>query len=688
MDIQGARQWACSTWTRLFSRRGRANMCGIAGILAVDGRERDLADPLLRMTNRMSHRGPDDEGFVLIDAGGTATSYSGDTTPDGADLVATIPGYPNSHVREAFGRPARLGLGHRRLSILDLSPHGHQPMRTIDGRYWMVYNGEIFNFAEIANELSRLGIRLHGTSDSEILINAYAQWGEACLSRFNGMYAFAIWDQKTRSLFCARDRIGIKPFHYAIVDGVFVFGSDIRSVLASGLVKPRPNMHGIYLSLAFGIAPRPITAFKNIVALEQAHWMRVHSTGKIEKDSYWSVPIDVQQHRMSEDEAVNLLEDELTKSIKLQLNADVDVGTFMSGGIDSTTMSAIAATHQPAIKAYTLANESGAPELDESVNAELTARDYDMRHIIYRVNPDAELASLSRWIDFYEEPYFSLAATDVLSRVAKENGSKVVLNGLGGDELFAGYNWYGFVGIWRKLRRLGPVTRLLAPLLGERSTKLLEVAQTTSADRLHTALYANLTDTERQDLFKLPEAKDWNTIEEIRRIYADGIIFDDPIVAISYMDLKNYIGNHFVHRVDQFTMANSIEGRFPFLDCNLVEASYRIPSRYKLNGKTHKYVLRRVAERYIAPECLAMKKRGFGLPLDRWMKGPLKNVVDAKIDALSQREFMNAAVILRWKEEYGQGKRKFNKIWQLVALELWYEHFFEQDNSAGNTAQN
>jgi asparagine synthase (glutamine-hydrolysing) len=333
-------------------------MCGIAGILNLRHADDLLAAPIQAMTKRMAHRGPDDEGYLLVgSSGATCTFYGNDSAlpPSGQ---GTPPGFPKQHIDKAG--PGFLAFGHRRLSIIDLTECGHQPMCTSDGRYWIVFNGEIYNYREIAADLQREGILLRGHSDTEVLINAYALWGPRCLDRLNGMFAFAIWDDSDKRLFCARDRIGIKPFYFTLCGEKFIFASDIKTIVASGLYEPEPDPEGLYLAMAFGIAPRPKTAFRAIQALPQAHWMLVTESGNIESHRYWSIPVGTQERTMKRTDAIDLLEEQLQASIERRLIADVPVGTFMSGGIDSTTISAIASTVHPGIEAFTLAFEETA----------------------------------------------------------------------------------------------------------------------------------------------------------------------------------------------------------------------------------------------------------------------------------------------------------------------------------------
>jgi len=650
-------------------------MCGIAGILNLRHADTSLAGPVQAMTERMRHRGPDDEGYLLIGASGASSTFYGN---DSAMLPAdqdVPPGFPRQHI-DAAGA-GFLAFGHRRLSIIDLTEHGHQPMCTADGRYWIVFNGEIYNYREIAADLRREGIRLRGHSDTEVLINAYALWGPDCLDRFNGMFAFAIWDNSDRRLFCARDRIGIKPFYFTLCGDNFIFGSDIKTILASGLYEAEPDPEGLYLAMSFGIAPRPKTAFRGIEALPQAHWLLVDENGNVRCSRFWSIPVGTQDHTMSQPDAVNLLEEELRASIERRLIADVPVGTFMSGGIDSTTISAIASTVHPGIEAFTLAFEETASELDEVPQATATSRMYDMKHVIHRVSASAALRNLDQWVEGYEEPYYGIAANHVISEVVAEHGVKVILNGLGGDELFAGYSWYRNVDHWKKARMLGPILRPLAPRLRGKWRLLAESSRIRSADRLHSFLFRRNSDKELHELFSGNATARYDGIELVHDLYADDVEFEDDLEALSFMDLMNYIGNHHVHRIDQFTMAHSIEGRFPFLDHELVEAAFRIPSHLKKNGKTQKFVLREVAKKYIAPECLAMTKKGFSMPIRQWLEGPLRSTVDTKLEALALRDTINNVAVRKWHDEYKRGRRDATKLWHLVALELWYEKFID-----------
>ncbi len=554
-------------------------------------------------------------------------------------------------------------------------------MCTRDGRYWIIFNGEIYNFNELLGLLKRYNIKYYGKSDTEVLLYAYAIWGKKCLEYLNGDFAFAIWDNERRKLFCARDRMGIKPFYYTIQNDQFIFASDIKTIIASGLYLPEPDPEGLYLAMAFGIAPRPLTAFKDIKALKQGTWLEINSSASITTGRYWEIPFGTQEHALSEDAAVELLDYELRKATRLRLIADVPVGTFMSGGIDSTTISAMASCYHPGIKAFTLAYENAVPEMDEVPQAVATARMHPIEHIIHRVNPDDSLCYLRQWIEGYEEPFYGLAANYVISKLVRDNNITVVLNGLGGDELFAGYSYYRFVRLWPLLKLIRSFAFIRPLFSSSKIGKIFDLGAFYYPDEIHTCLFSQSSDSYLQSLLKGFDFTNDYTISKVKELYVQDKTFTDPVEAMNFMDLKNYIGNHHVHRMDQFTMAHSIEGRVPFLDHHVVAAAFKIPSKYKIKSGMQKYILRRVAQKYVHSSCLDMQKKGFGLPHYKWMQGPLRKTIKDKIALLKQREIINERVVSDVYEKYMREKIKYTKIWHLVALEMWFERFIDQDKN-------
>ncbi len=626
----------------------------------------------------MWHRGPDDEGFLIAfnNENRPAEPLSGPDTPS---LKGTLHFFPRERITAKDDLKGEVFLAHRRLSIIDLTSSGHQPMSTEDGRYWIVYNGEIYNHQEIRRELQEEGETFFSTSDTEVLLKAYRRWGANCLQRFNGMFAFLIWDDHEKRAFCARDRIGIKPFYYTITQDLFIFASDIRTIIASGLYQAQPDLEGLYHTLSFGVAPRPLTAFKDVVSLEQAHWMTLDLQGKVIRRSYWEVPTCTQKQDMTETEAVSLLKEHLESAVERRLVADVPVGTFMSGGIDSTTVSAIASIKHPGIKAFTLAFLSD-KKLNELEQARATAQMYEMDHIVQNIDDEAVVDHLNQIVICYEEPFYALSPNYMVSKLVADNGVTVVLNGLGGDELFGGYPYYAWEKRWRILRRLRFFLWIASrlPVVGHLGDRLHRIAQAGTADRFAIGVRSFITDGEKRALFLDEKVREFDTIERIHQLYVgEDREFTSLIEAISYIDIMNYIGNHHVYRVDKFTMNFSLEGRLPFLDHKLVEAAFTIPDRFKMKGGRGKYILRKVAENYIHRSCLEARKKGFSLPMDRWMRGKLSDFVEKMLTRLSQRGIFDPEAIWRIHRQWKMRARSFRSVWELVSVEIWLENFID-----------
>ena len=647
-------------------------MCGIAGIVNLKGATGPLVPHIHSMTQCMRHRGPDDEGYLLIDSRKNwIRPYGGDDTPNHSG----VPGKQMPHIREAAGLSVEACFGHRRLRIIDLSFQGHQPMAALDDRFWIVFNGEIYNFLEIRRELEGIGHTLSSRSDTEVVLLSYIQWGEQCLDKFNGMFALALYDSHRRELFLARDRIGIKPLYYCMQPDRFIFASDIKTILASGLVRADVNMEGLWHNLSFSVTPRPMTAFNGIVALEQAHWMKLDlAEGSIRKARYWALPIGTEDRSMSEADAVDLLETELTRSIRYRLLADVEVGTFMSGGIDSTTVSAMASKLHPGINAFTLAYDASVSEYDELREAQETAALHNMRHIVETVTADSILDSVERMVWAYEEPFCTLAPNYVISRLVARHPITVILNGLGGDELFAGYSHYSDIQSWKRKRLAARLWMTLLPVKRWAPESILRYHDIRTISHYYAHQFSNFNDIQKRRLYG--GDKGFNSLRVIGQLYepAEGE-FSNAIEALSYFDIMSYIGNHHVYRIDQFTMQFSLEGRFPFLDHQLIEAAFRIPAAFKLRGNVHKYVLREVARKYIAPSCLQMKKKGFGLPVGRWMNRELNDLTVGSLESLKKRGIFSSDAIDSFYHRFKDSDYK--KVWHLVMTELWLQTFID-----------
>lgn len=631
-------------------------MCGIAGIINFR-HPKDHIDALCRMTQSLTHRGPDDEGYVLFSD--NAESFFGDDS-----LLKNT-----THIQQATSRTFKVGLGFRQLKIIDLSHKSHQPMTDETQRYWIVYNGEVYNYKEIRSELQGLGYSFFSTSDSEVVLKSYIHWGKDALHKFNGMFAFAIYDQKEAQLFMARDRIGIKPLYYYHHNGLFVFGSTIQSIISSHCYTPEVNWEGLSQNFRFSIAQRPTTSFKNIYAVPPAHYQHIDcNTGALTQQQYWEIPISTQAHNLSFTDAKDALEEALHKAITYRLRADVSVGTFMSGGIDSSLITALAAKNTTNLKALTLGFTDYA-QYNEIEEATATAKMYPIAHHIHSISSSEVLQHIHQTVIAYEEPYFHLSANFVLANMASQHNLKVVLSGLGGDELFGGYDVFYKIPYWKKLQKLHPFIQVL-PNIHQKVQKGKQLAAYNSLSDYYAHYYTNYSDVTIQRLFK---NNAYSTKNTIANYYQKEHQFTDVFETMSYFSLKSYIGNHQMRAVDHSTMAFSIEGRFPLLDHELITTAFKIPTQFKIQGSTQKYILKELARKYISPKTMEMSKKGLTLPLREWIDTELKDFVMDTIAQLQNRTIFNNKTISDIL-----ASKQATKIWQLVATELWFQNFIDR----------
>ena len=651
-------------------------MCGIAGILDF-GQSPGRLRRIVAMTDAMRHRGPDDEGFALFGRSGVDCQLAGGDDTPAQVLSTSLPYAPKSGHGPLPSGDQVLALGHRRLSVVDLSPAGHQPMCTEDRRYWIVHNGEVYNFPEIRLQLQSLGEKFFSHTDTEVIIRAYRRWGPDCLDRFNGMWAFAIWDDVDKQLFCARDRIGIKPFYYAWVDDIFIFASDIKTLMASGLYAAQVDIEGLYHAMSFQCAPRPMTCFKGICALEPAHWMKIKLDRSTIRRRYWDITTGQVDETLSERQWVEKLDSTLQQSVQRRLVTDVPIGTFLSGGVDSTTVSAMAAQQHSGIKAFTLAYEMQYEQFDELAQATATAKMYPMNHIVKVIKPEEPLDYVVDMVRCYEEPGAGLSPNYLISQLTADNDVTVVLNGLGGDELFGGYGREKITNRWDRIHRwkLG-IALLSAFNRNLRSSR--HIAGLRHYSDCYVDVFSMFNESQKQRIFEPHLVRDLSSYRTFESLYTNtDRSFCDGIEAMSYYDMVNYIGNHHVYRTDQFTMRFSLESRFPLLDHKLVELAFKMPSRVKIRNAERKYVLREVARDLIHPSCLSMKKKGFELPMRQWMLGSLKELVLSSLGSLKRRGIMRPDQIDRTYTMFLRNQRHWIKVWYLVSIELWLEHVVE-----------
>jgi len=652
-------------------------MCGIAGLLYYGQREGPL-DGVRLMADSMRRRGPDDEGFAIFSGSSRVPPQvlAGPDTPESV-LRSHYEWCPRGS-RSIELPPGKLALGHRRLSILDLSPGGHQPMSTPEGRYWMVYNGEVYNFADLRLELSENGVGFETRSDSEVLLKAWAHWGPGCLEKLNGMFAFAIYDREKRVLFLARDRIGIKPLYWHAGDGFFAFASELPAMIDSRVYRPEVDLEGLYHGMSLLIAPRPGTAFRGVQELEPAHWMAVREDGATSRYRWWSVPTGPADESRSEDSYIEELDTLLQKAVSRCLVSDVEVGTFMSGGVDSTLVSALAAKQQPGIKALTMSNVVD-PGLDELPQARATAAMWPMTHIVRENTSDYRIAADPDLTRVYLEPFHSISPNFVIAQLACDSKITVILNGTGPDEIFAGYSRFDSLPRWRRMQWLAPLTRRLPSIGPLRTLRGMGSSETVAG---HFLWRFGLFDTyEKQALLtprSLAQISEPETSRLLESLYVQAARpFADDVQESCFLELTHYVGNHFTNRIDAILMHFSLEGRFPYLDHEVVEFAMRVPSRFKISGRERKRVMRRVASRYIHPSCLSMKKLGFSLPIGVWMQGPLRSLVHDKLTALAEvGEIFRPDVLRAVRDGTAQPALSPRQVWYLVSTQLWLEAFF------------
>jgi len=619
-------------------------MCGIFGQLFFEKtkiEENDYKDCL----DVISHRGPDDEGFYVDE---------------------------------------NIILGSKRLAIIDLSEAGHMPMTNEDGRFWIVFNGEIYNFLELRKNLEKRH-KFKSRTDSEVLLHLYEEKGVNCLKYLRGMFAFAIWDKKEKTLFLARDRVGKKPLKYYFNDKFFVFASELKAILKDKEVKKEIDWGAIDEYLTYQYIPHPKTGFKGIFKLEPAHYLLITLDKKIKKERYWNLDYS-QKLNLSENEWIEAIEEKLKESVKIRLISDVPLGAHLSGGIDSSMIVAMMAQEmKEPVKTFSVGFKE--KEYDETKYARLVAKRYGTEHHELIVEPNA-IEILPKLVYHYEEPYADSSAlpTWYLCQMTK-NYITVALNGDGGDENFAGYDRYNIFKIYLYLKFI-PGKRIL----GEVSKKFFQLTKLTIFKKafkffflfdknpvsFYLKLISGFQKEEKQELY-IPELKrviqessSLSFLEEIflkaKAHWLDGIL---------YFDINTYLPDDLLVKVDIASMAHSLEVRSPFLDHEFIELCAKIPSNLKLKGHTKKYIFKKLAEKYLPKECIYRRKQGFSIPLDYWLRGDLFNFLQENILSQSFLDFGFNKIFLEKliKEHHEKIQNNGIKLWSLLMLNQWLQTF-------------
>ena len=673
-------------------------MCGITGIYIANNPLTVKEETLISMRDSLIHRGPDDKGLYI-------------------------------------SKDKKLGLGFRRLAIIDLSKKGNQPMTSEDKSIWLIFNGEIYNFQELKQDLIIKGHHFKSKTDSEVILHLYEEKGEKCLDDLNGMFAFVIWDEKQKKLFAARDRIGIKPFYYYFKEGIFLFGSEIKAILQNPLVKREPDLEGISHYLTFASTPAPFTLFKNIKKLPAAHYLTLDKFGHLEIQRYWS-PVKNYESRIrnrelkpknqGEEFYITKVRELLQDSIKKQMVSDVPFGCFLSGGIDSSTNAVLMSKAMgKSVETFSISYKDY-PEFDEfqysrKINELLKAKSHEAK-----VGPEEFLDWIDKMAASNDDPNGDWVCFPVyyLAKMFRENGVIMGQVGEGSDELFNGYErdliyfkfWKKF---WRYLEKLPKFIKIIPYQLSKLLPKNIAAFPKELLRRLAYKKHlfyggANaFTSYDKQFLLtesfkkQLPYDISDKVVEDIyssaviasgsassvitngsassviaRRPKADEAISLDFLQQMLYLELNLRLPELLLMRVDKMVSMNSLEARVPYLDHRLVELAFSIPQELKLKNNTTKYILKKAVEGIIPNEIIYRKKKGFGAPVSQWLRENeqvrnkiIEIIQNSKIQKLN---LFNDEYINKLFEDHLSKKCDNSfKIWNLTTLSLWYDNWIE-----------
>lgn len=659
-------------------------MCGIAGIWHLDESKTVSPSLIRQMTSTLRHRGPDDEGYLFADTvAGRYEEWRGEDT---------VPELQMPNVRQASNKRYNLAFGFRRLSIIDLSPAGHQPMSNADGLLWIALNGEIYNYLELREELRGRGHTFRTATDTEVVLCAYEEWGEACLERFNGMWAFALWDGRQRQLFCARDRFGIKPFYYLGTGETFAFASEIKALLQIPGTARRPNDAIIHDYLRYDrLDHTDETFFTGIKQLPPAHYLVLHNS-RLEMHRYWDLdPYRRVSPVANETTYVEKFHDLFEDAVRIHLRSDVPIGTCLSGGLDS---SAIVCVANKLLFADRVVDPDLVGEQQKTFSSCFEDERFDERKYIEQVlaatgaEPNYTFPSgtkllkdLARLIWHQEEPFgsTSIYAQWCVMELVAERGVKVLLDGQGGDELLAGYHPC-FDYYWGSLARQGHLLELWHELTAYRKLfgpPLLYLAVRAMRPYAPTAVQGLARRLERGGALGL----DTDFARSFRhRTYEFVERGPDPFHSFLYA-LTRYSLPMLLHFEDRNSMAHSIEGRVPFLDYRLVEYAFSLPASQKIKHGITKSVLRN-ALNGILPESVRMRtdKMGFVTPERVWLANELNDWIRTIVSSVSfrTRGYFNVPQILEALDAHAAGKRDLTQLaWRWVNLELWFRQMID-----------
>jgi asparagine synthase (glutamine-hydrolysing) len=649
-------------------------MCGIAGFLtdASDGRARELAEVSSAMDACLQHRGPDDHGVWIDEEAGVA-------------------------------------LVHRRLSILDLSPAGHQPMISADGRFVIIYNGEVYSHQPIAAELAARGHHFRGHSDTEVILNSFAENGiEPTLKRMIGMFAIAVWDRRERSLILIRDRLGIKPLYWAKFGKLFLFGSELKALRAHPGWTAQIDRNAVAAFMRYNYIPTPHTIYSGVRKLEPGSILTLPWQGEPRISRFWNArtiarnallnPLDGNDAELTEQ-----LETLLQDAVARRMIADVPLGAFLSGGVDSSTV--VALMQQARLgRVRTFSIGFDIPGYNEAPHAAAVASHLGTDHTELMVTSSQALDLIPRLPDIYDEPFAdsSQIPTYLVSEMTRKHVT-VALSGDGGDELFGGYQryqltqrrWRALLAIPRPMRKvaasvltmvqpdrwalLAPRSdrwismlpeRLRRPYVVDELHKLADVLKVASANDIYRTL---VSDWEPSAV--MLDAQEPPSIIKDEKLPQD---FPDLLARMQFLDLVSYLPDDILTKVDRASMAVALEARVPLLDHRVVEFSWRLPRRAKLRNHTSKWILRQVLYRHVPRELIERLKTGFGIPLGEWLRGPLRNWAEALLDEKRLRDaaLLDPQVVRQcWQAHLDGSPNLQSLLWDVLMLEAWRERW-------------
>jgi len=627
-------------------------MCGIAGIVRSDGAQIDR-DLLARMNDAIRHRGPDDDGFYFSDG---------------------------------------VGLAMRRLSIIDLKG-GHQPIHNSDRTAWIVFNGEIYNYRELRKQLEACGHQFYTDSDTEAIVHAYDEYGTDCPKYLRGMFAFAIWDERAKSLFLARDRVGKKPLLYAQLNGQLIFGSEFMALLRHPEVSRDVNYEAIHHYLSFICVPAPLTAYQAIRKLQPGHWL-LWKNGEIKLERYWQLDFS-HKISISEEEAGERVVDLLRDAVRVRLMSEVPLGAFLSGGIDSSAIVALMAQESSEkVKTFSIGFEE--QDFSELHHARRVAEYVGAEHHEFIVRPDA-MEILPTLVEHYGEPFADSSAVPsyYVSRETRKYVT-VALNGDGGDECFAGYERYAAMNLAQRYAKLLPavirngVIRNVARALPEfrsranplrKAQRFIDAASLGPVQR-YLRWVSAFDEQAKSNLYSNDfrnQTAAFSTIGFIEPWFAKangaGIV-DASLLA----DTMTYLPNDLLVKMDIASMTVSLEARSPFLDHKLMEFAASLPENLKLRGMTTKYLLKRVLKKVVPEENLTRSKMGFGVPIGHWFRGTMQPFLRETLlseKALSRGLFDRDRVRELIEQHTADKMNHEHRLWSLLMLELWFQRFID-----------